>query len=125
MKSTICKRGGVGDKRAPPPHSLLAASLPPHIEQGTKGRGIRHVIYWKHPNTEPGSQPMKVNLILYENDILQVCQSNLYCFVVYCSVEVTGSSFYLWVLDCYPAILKLVDFIIQEVGRAAQNMACW
>ena len=35
----------------------------------------------------------------------------------------TGSSFYLWVLDCYPAILKLVDFIIQEVVRAAQLLA--
>jgi len=76
--------------------------------KGTKGRGIRHVIYWKHPNTEPGSQPMKVNLILYENDILQV----------------TGSSFYLWVLDCYPAILKLVDFIIQEANSKCHNEFC-
>ena len=26
----------------------------------------------------------------------------------------TGSSFYLWVLDCYQGLVKLVDFIIQE-----------
>ena len=27
----------------------------------------------------------------------------------------TGSSFYLWILDCYPGMVKLVDTIIQEV----------
>ena len=47
--------------------------------QGTKGRGTRHVIYWKHTN-EAGVQPLKVNLIVYENDILQVSKQtkNLY-----------------------------------------------
>ena len=29
------------------------------------------MIYWKHSN-EAGVQPMKVNLIIYENDVLQV-----------------------------------------------------
>ena len=41
------------------------------IYQGTKGRGMRHVVYWKHTN-EAGVQPLKVNLIIYDNDVLQV-----------------------------------------------------
>ena len=41
--------------------------------QATKGQGVRHVVYWRH-STDPGLQvqPLKVNLILYENDVLQV-----------------------------------------------------
>jgi hypothetical protein len=30
-------------------------------------------VYWNHP-FESGAQPLKVNLIIYENDILQVKQ---------------------------------------------------
>ena len=30
-------------------------------------------------------------------------------------VQVTGSSFYLWVLECYPCMVKLVEFLMQEV----------
>ena len=41
--------------------------------QATKGQGVRHVVYWRH-STDPALQvqPLKVNLILYENDVLQV-----------------------------------------------------
>ena len=41
--------------------------------EATKGQGVRHVVYWRH-STDPGLQvqPLKVNLILYENDVLQV-----------------------------------------------------
>ena len=44
--------------------------------KGTKGRGTRHVVYWKHTN-ESGVQPLKVNLIVYENDVLQVKVSTI------------------------------------------------
>ena len=45
--------------------------------KGTKGRGTRHVVYWKHTN-ESGVQPLKVNLIVYDNDVLQVGSKILY-----------------------------------------------
>ena len=34
-------------------------------------RGVKHVVYWKHKN-EAGAQPLKVNITVYDNDILQV-----------------------------------------------------
>ena len=40
------------------------------VWQGTRGRGVRHVVYWRH--SIDTVQPLKVNLILYENDVLQV-----------------------------------------------------
>ena len=46
------------------------------LYQGTKGRGVRHVVYWKHTN-ESGVQPLKVNLIVYDNDVLQVKVSTI------------------------------------------------
>ena len=39
--------------------------------QGARGTGTRHVVYWRHTK-ENGVQPLKVNLIIYDNDILQV-----------------------------------------------------
>ena len=41
------------------------------LYQGAQGRGTRHVVYWNHPH-EAGAQPLKVNLIIYENDVMQV-----------------------------------------------------
>ena len=34
-------------------------------------RGVKHVVYWKQ-SQEPGAQPLKVNITVYDNDILQV-----------------------------------------------------
>ena len=34
-------------------------------------------MYWKHTN-ESGVQPLKVNLIVYDNDLLQVRSDNVY-----------------------------------------------
>ena len=34
-------------------------------------RGVKHVVYWKHTN-EAGAQPIKVNITVYDNDVLQV-----------------------------------------------------
>ena len=44
--------------------------------QGAKGLGTRHVVYWNHPY-ESGAQPLKVNLIIYENDVLQVVSKDV------------------------------------------------
>ena len=41
------------------------------IQNLNPGRGVRHVIFWKY-NNENGTQPVKVNLVVYENDVLQV-----------------------------------------------------
>lgn len=35
------------------------------------GLGVRHVVYW-NLNADAGSQALKVNLIVYDNDTLQV-----------------------------------------------------
>ena len=42
---------------------------------------MRHVVYWKHTN-EAGVQPLKVNLIIYENDVLQVSKENNLIIIV-------------------------------------------
>ena len=79
---------------------------------------MRHVVYWKHTN-ESGVQPLKVNLIIYENDVLQVKKSYRphlsFALGTSLVLQITGSSFYLWVLECYPGMVKLVEFIQQEV----------
>ena len=40
---------------------------------------------------------------------------SFYLSVGHAVVQVTGSSFYLWVLECYPCMVKLVEFLMQEV----------
>ena len=39
--------------------------------QGVKGKGTKHIVYWRTPNGNDG-QSLKVNLIIYENDVMQV-----------------------------------------------------
>ena len=39
--------------------------------QGVKGKGTKHIVYWRTPNGNEG-QSLKVNLIIYENDVMQV-----------------------------------------------------
>ena len=36
-----------------------------------KGKGTKHIVYWRTPNGNDG-QSLKVNLIIYENDVMQV-----------------------------------------------------
>ena len=74
-------------------------------------------MYWKHTN-ESGVQPLKVNLIIYENDLLQVKSDIILKTLDHVTYfKVTGSSFYLWILECYPGMVKLVDFLMQEVRQ--------
>ena len=51
------------------------------------GKSIRFVIYWKtgSAGVEESGQLVKVNLILYENVMLQV----------------SGSGFLIWSIDCF------------------------
>ena len=65
------------------------------------GVGVRYVVYWHLLSAESGqaSQALKVNLIVYENDVMQV----------------TGTSFFLWVLDSFHAMLAQGDSLLNEV----------
>ena len=40
-------------------------------DEYVSGVGVRHVVYWSL-GADAGSQSLKVNLIVYDNDILQV-----------------------------------------------------
>ena len=51
-------------------NTFLPATKMLKLLQGAQGRGTRHVVYWNL--NETGMQPLKVNLIIYENDVLQV-----------------------------------------------------
>ena len=53
---------------------------------GAQGRALRFVVYWKG-GLEGSLQQLKVNLVLYENEVLQV----------------TGSGYFLWSMDQYQA----------------------
>ena len=67
------------------------------IAQGC-GKAVRHVVYWK-PGGEGSSQPVKVNLVIYENDLLQV----------------SGSGFFLWTMDKYQEMMARVNGLMSEV----------
>ena len=70
------------------------------IPQG-QGKGVRFVVYWK-AGADGASQPVKVNLVIYENDLLQV----------------TGSGFFLWVMDNYQDLAEKVDESISDFQRS-------
>ena len=65
------------------------------------GLGVRHVVYWHLQTGELAAtnQPLKVNLIVYENDVMQV----------------TGTSFFLWVLENFQTTASQVKTMISEV----------
>ena len=46
------------------------------IAQGASGRGVKHVVFWKPGQDQNAKATAKVNLIIYENEMLQVL--NLY-----------------------------------------------
>ena len=53
---------------------------------------VRFVVYWKGGLLEGSQQQLKVNLVLYENELLQV----------------SGSGFFLWTMDNYQVSLTCV-----------------
>ena len=69
-----------------------------HLCQDAQGRGTRHVVYWNHPYD--ASTTLKVNLITYANDILQV----------------TGATFLLWVLENYQQMAAQVKISMEQVS---------
>ena len=62
------------------------------------------MVYWHllQPGelTAATNQPLKVNLIVYDNDVMQV----------------TGTSFYLWVLENFQSMASQVKTLISEVS---------
>ena len=83
------------------PTVIVGAQKKNNFIQGGQGKGVRFVVYWK-AGADGTSQPVKVNLILYENDLLQV----------------TGSGFFLWAMDNYHELVKKVDESISDSQRS-------
>ena len=75
-----------------------------YIPEAT-GKAIRFVIYWKtgSAGVEGSGQLVKVNLILYENDLLQV----------------SGSGFLIWPMECFQEMKKQVNN--SEEGSKDEN----
>ena len=74
------------------------------------GLGVRHVVYWHLQTGELAAtnQPLKVNLIVYDNDVMQV----------------TGTSFYLWVPENFQTTASQVATLISEVrGNITQSQS--
>ena len=72
------------------------------------------MVYWNHPY-ESGAQPLKVNLIIYENDVLQVVGEDIPNNDD--NIQVTGSSFFLWVIDNYCSMADMVQTIMTQVEQ--------
>ena len=83
------------------PTVIVGAQKKNNFIHGGQGKGVRFVVYWK-AGADGTTQPVKVNLILYENDLLQV----------------TGSGFFLWAMDNYHELVKKVDDSISDSQRS-------
>ena len=66
------------------PTVIIGAQKKINFIPGAQGRAVRFVVYWKG-GLEGSLQQLKVNLVLYENELLQV----------------SGSGFFLWTMDNY------------------------
>ena len=71
------------------PTVIIGAQKKLNFIPGAQGKGIRYVVYWK-AGLEGSSGQIKVNLVLYENELLQV----------------SGSGYFLWTMDNYQASKK-------------------
>ena len=69
------------------PTVIIGSQKKANFIPGAQGKGIRYVVYWKG-GLENNSQQIKVNLVLYENELLQV----------------SGSGFFLWTMDNYQVL---------------------
>ena len=83
------------------PTVIVGAQKKSNFIPGGSGKAIRFVVYWK-ASSEGTGQPVKVNLVLYENDLLQV----------------SGSGFFLWTMDCYQEMVAKVDVLMSETQRS-------
>ena len=73
------------------PTVIIGAQKKINFIPGAQGRAVRFVVYWKN-GPEGSLQQLKVNLVLYENELLQV----------------SGSGFFLWTMDHYQVSLPSV-----------------
>ena len=83
------------------PTVIVGAQKKSNFIPGGSGKAIRFVVYWK-ASSEGTGQPVKVNLVLYENDLLQV----------------SGSGFFLWTIDCYAEAVAKVDIFMAESQKS-------
>ena len=83
------------------PTVIIGAQKKSNFIAGGSGKAIRFVAYWK-ASSEGTGQPVKVNLVLYENDLLQV----------------SGSGFFLWTIDSYGEAKAKVDIMVAESQKS-------
>ena len=83
------------------PTVIIGAQKKSNFVGGGSGKAIRFVVYWK-ASSEGTGQPVKVNLVLYENDLLQV----------------SGSGFFLWTIDSYADARTNVDVMMAESQKS-------
>ena len=79
------------------PTVIIGAQKKINFIPGAQGRAVRFVVYWKG-GLEGSLQQLKVNLVLYENELLQV----------------SGSGFFLWTMDNYQVSLTRV--LVRSTG---------
>ena len=65
------------------PTVIIGSQKKANFIQGAEGRGIRYVVYFNAGLDTSSGQQIKVNLVLYENELLQV----------------SGSGYFLWTMD--------------------------
>ena len=84
-------------------------------------KGVKHVVFWTHPADSNGTS-IKINLIVYDNDILLVqrcvataglLQPQRYL------LQVSGTSYFLWTLEHYAGLCRVVDDLMGSDSRAA------
>ena len=66
---------------------------------------------------------VSVNLIVYENDFLQVTHKPP-DHTAYLLVQVTGSSFFLWVLENYQGMVGVVRELLSQERREEDAPPC-
>ena len=89
------------------PTVIIGAQKKQNFIPGAQGKGIRYVVYWKGGLEGASSQQIKVNLVLYENELLQV----------------SGSGYFLWTMDNYQAeqLITVVYFVMNPSSRTCHR----
>ena len=89
------------------PTVIIGAQKKQNFIPGAQGKGIRYVVYWKGGLEGASSQQIKVNLVLYENELLQV----------------SGSGYFLWTMDNYQAEQRITseNLIINSSSRTCHR----
>ena len=81
------------------------------------------MVYWKH-SQEAGAQPLKVNITVYDNDILQVTNPNILSTVLrFVFLIAAGKGIKLFPLGVgmLPSNVKTGGFVLHLGGRVSNN----